>query len=229
LLFYPLRKRFRFMKPLGSIPNWFKLHMIFGILGPVLVLFHTTFRLGAMNDRIALTCMILVAGSGVFGRFFYSRIHHGLYGREASLREVEAQMVQRGDMQSAFAFAPDIEQRLAAFRERFAPGQSRDSGRRFGDFFMVGIRGFGLRWSLRGRLKQALRAERERGRLQTQQVKSVYSNGQGLIASHIRSVRDVSRFHIYQRLFSWWHILHIPLVYLLVFSAIFHVISVHMY
>ena len=34
---------------------------------------------------------------------------------------------------------------------------------------------------------------------------------------------------IFERIFSLWHVVHIPLVYLLVGTAIWHVIAVHMY
>jgi hypothetical protein len=49
------------------------------------------------------------------------------------------------------------------------------------------------------------------------------------IRDSIRVARDAAQFRTYERLFSMWHIFHIPLVYMMVFSGIYHVISVHMY
>ena len=46
---------------------------------------------------------------------------------------------------------------------------------------------------------------------------------------YLRGLQRVSQFAIYERLFALWHVLHLPLVALLVVSAIFHVIAVHMY
>ena len=43
LLIYPLRKRIGLMKGWGLLPHWFKWHMVFGILGPALIVFHSTF------------------------------------------------------------------------------------------------------------------------------------------------------------------------------------------
>jgi len=40
---------------------------------------------------------------------------------------------------------------------------------------------------------------------------------------------NVAQFEAYDRLFSLWHVLHIPFVYVLVVSAIAHVIAVHVY
>ena len=49
------------------------------------------------------------------------------------------------------------------------------------------------------------------------------------VSSYINAVRDVAQFHTYERLFSLWHVFHIPLVYMMVFSAIYHVYAVHAY
>jgi hypothetical protein len=50
-----------------------------------------------------------------------------------------------------------------------------------------------------------------------------------LIAHYIRAVQQVAQFGAYERLFSMWHVLHVPFLYMLVLSAIAHVIAVHMY
>jgi hypothetical protein len=34
---------------------------------------------------------------------------------------------------------------------------------------------------------------------------------------------------MYERLFALWHVLHVPLVYMLVAAAIAHIVAVHMY
>ena len=89
LLMYPLRKRFRFLHILGATRHWFRLHMIFGLLGPLLILYHSNFHLGSFNSRVAFYAMLLVAGSGIIGRHFYAGIHRGLYGRKTNLRELQ--------------------------------------------------------------------------------------------------------------------------------------------
>ena len=89
LLLYPLRKTKRFMRGLGPIKYWFRAHMILGILGPVLVLYHANFQLGSMNSRVVLLLAFSSPGSGLFGRYFYTKVHYGLYGRKAGLLELK--------------------------------------------------------------------------------------------------------------------------------------------
>ncbi len=139
LLFYPIRKRIKFMKGWGLLPKWFKWHMIFGILGPALIMFHSTFYIGSINAGVATTCMLLVSGSGIFGRFFYTKIHHGLYGREAALEELQGSVEGEGDVKSIFAFAPKIQQSLVKFRDG-AVAASLDGGHHRWNIMTIGNR-----------------------------------------------------------------------------------------
>ena len=50
-----------------------------------------------------------------------------------------------------------------------------------------------------------------------------------LVWIYLTAVARVAQYTAYEKLFSLWHIVHIPFVYLLVFSAIVHVIAVHVY
>ena len=86
LLLYPLSKRIELLTRFIPIRYWFGIHMLFGIIGPVLILFHSNFQTGSTNSTVALTCMLLVAGSGIIGRYIYTRIHHGLYGTRVTLK-----------------------------------------------------------------------------------------------------------------------------------------------
>ncbi len=231
LLLYPLRKRVRFLRKVGILPTWFKWHMIFGILAPALILFHSTFRIGSINAGMALVAMMLVSGSGIFGRFFYTKIHNGLYGRQASLKELQEDMAQTDNAKSSLSFVPEIEKRLDEFRAQIARvSKGKDVG--LWNFATIGIRAAWLSRSLRKKLHQAMYTqskEKNWNAVQLQRLDMIYAENQLQIKRYIQAVRDVAQFHTYERLFSWWHIFHIPLVYLLVFSGVFHVISVHMY
>ena len=54
LLLYSLRKRFRFARAWGDIRGWFVVHMLLGVFGPLLILLHSTFRIGSLNAGVAL-------------------------------------------------------------------------------------------------------------------------------------------------------------------------------
>jgi hypothetical protein len=50
-----------------------------------------------------------------------------------------------------------------------------------------------------------------------------------MISTYLTAARHAAQFSVYERLFSLWHILHVPFVFMLVISGVVHVIAVHMY
>lgn len=239
LLLYPLRKRVKLFENFGFLPSWFKWHMVLGILGPLTIIFHSTYHvyipyihpMGSPNAAVAMLCMLLVSGSGTFGRFFYTKIHHGLYGRQATVNELHAELEQSGDVKSLFGFAPGVEKTLEEFRTR-SEGYSRQSGLGLINFIEIGIRASLLSRSLARELHQIMQAQAKANRFtaeQQQGMEEMYYEYREKIVNYLRAVRDAAQFNTYERLFSWWHIFHIPLVYMMVFSAFYHVYAVHAY
>jgi len=41
--------------------------------------------------------------------------------------------------------------------------------------------------------------------------------------------RRLAEFQLYERIFSWWHVLHIPLFFMLLIAAIVHVVATSVY
>lgn len=83
LLLYSARKRLRIMQRWGNIRYWLNYHIWMGITGPLLVIFHTAFKLGGIVS-VSFWSMIAVALSGVLGRYIYIQIPRSLSGHELS-------------------------------------------------------------------------------------------------------------------------------------------------
>jgi hypothetical protein len=226
---YPLRKRVAFMRRWGAAKPWFLLHMVCGVCGPLIVLVHSGFHIGSINAGVAMTCMLVVAASGIAGRFIYVRIHHGLSGAHWTLAELNA-LIGASDAQvhSRLAFAPGVERRLHAFREQVGRHEATVGARAMA-FVLAAFRARRVRRACRGELAIALNARAaavgwDADQLHRASVKSVR-----LVDDYLDAVRRAAQLATYERIFSWWHILHLPLVWLLVLSAIVHVIAVHAY
>ncbi|MFA6014976.1 MAG: hypothetical protein WC742_07890 [Gallionellaceae bacterium] len=239
LLLYSARKRFKFLEKIGALPFWFKGHMILGILGPLTIIFHSTYHVyipfihpqGSINAAVAMLCMLLVSGSGTFGRFFYTKIHHGLYGRQSSLNEVSTSVDEAGDIKTLLSFAPELERKLLEFRVK-AEAHAKHSGMGFAHFFTVGFQAMMLRRSAAKELWAVMLAqakEQNAGTANAAEIAQKFVEYKATVADYINAVRDLAQFQTYERLFSWWHIFHIPLVYMMVFSAFYHVYAVHAY
>jgi hypothetical protein len=229
LFLYPMRKHWRFMQALGATKYWFALHMLLGIGGPLLILMHSTFRIGSINAGVALTCMLLVAGSGVVGRFIYTRIHHGLYGERARFRDVQAQLAsQAKQLHVEIGSAPRVEAMLKHF-EGDALGAPRGPLGRTLYFLTLGLRTRAIRRRCMRQLEPLYREQALRKGWCDDEFSRRLELARDLIDAYVGSVARVAQFSTYERLFSWWHVLHVPFVYMLVLSAVAHVVAVHIY
>jgi hypothetical protein len=226
---YPMRKRFAFMRGWGAAKPWFIAHMVCGIVGPLIVLVHSGFHIGSINAGVAMTCMLLVAGSGIAGRFVYVRIHHGLSGAHWTLAELQT-LIGASDAQvhSRLAFAPAVEQRLHDFHARLA-GPKAGAAERIGAFLSASVRAAVVRARCRRDLTIALKARSAAARWDRSQYQRALAKSTQLVDTYLDAVLRAAQLAAYERLFSWWHVLHVPLVWLLVLSAIAHVVAVHAY
>lgn len=223
LLAYPLRKHVPWMQRWGALKHWFRIHMIMGIIGPTLVLFHSTFHIRSTNAAVALASMLGVVISGVVGRFVYTKIHYGLYGRRATLGKVREEFAGQADeAKSRLHFAPRVEQWLQSF-ERKATRHDRSLGAYVWHFLTLGLTRSVIEFRCARELQRLLRSERR------PEFHKGAPEAIALVSSYLREVERVAHFTTYERLFSLWHVLHIPLIYLLAASTMFHILAAYMY
>jgi hypothetical protein len=229
LLLYPMRKRFRFMANWGPISYWFRFHMMLGVLGPICILYHANFTLGSTNSSVALFSMLLVAGSGLIGRYLYVKIHYGLYGRRINLKELVRELEEeKGDLARTAGFTPNVRKPLLHFANS-ALNHSRGFCFSVGIFFFMRLR---TRWayrSLRGPLKQGMKEEARRQGWSSRIYRRQLRNTRREAWHFLRQVRKVTEFNVYERLFALWHLFHLPLMVMMLVAGVFHVIAVHAY
>jgi hypothetical protein len=213
LFLYPLRKHVRWLNAAGPLREWLNLHMLLGICGPLLILFHSRFQIGSANAAVAMASMLVVAGSGVIGRFIYTRIHHELRGSRLAAIELRSALAEAlARIQGGRALPARAKEILEGY-EAHADRVPRGFLSRVLKFLFIGLR----RHVASLRIRRRLRGHPEGGWIALQ------------IDGYLVGLQRVAQFSIYERLFSLWHVLHIPLVVLLVLSAVFHVLAVHMY
>jgi hypothetical protein len=228
-LLYAMRKRVRALRFLGTVSGWFRMHMIVGIVGPVCILIHCGFSLGATNSNIALFSMLIVSGSGIFGRYFYSKIHHGLYGRKATLGELQERAQQLRERATKILMMPELTKLLEEEEQRLlAIGDWGPVGMPLGPL-AISFRHARSRARLRRYVRAAIRVTAARHKAVAKQSDRFERVAFDYISRRMKLTREVVEFRIYERLFSIWHVLHMPLFLMLIAAGIVHVISVHVY
>jgi len=212
LLMYPLSKRVALLTRWIPIRYWFGIHMLFGIVGPVMILFHSNFHLGSTNSSIALISMLLVAGSGIVGRYIYTHIHQTENNHTELL--------------GMYAMDETLNKHLKKMEEKALQAYT------------------GLMMSLLHVIYLAVNAHRLKVKVM-RLVKDSYNEAHNenktgkakpdskvvvkSINRYTLALRRAAAFRVYERLFSLWHILHLPLFFMMIITAVVHIFAVHMY
>jgi hypothetical protein len=229
LFLYSARKRVRWLSFLGSVARWFRFHMVLGILGPLCILYHSNFSLGAANSNVALFSMLTVAGSGLIGRYIYSRIHMGLYGRKTNMDELRDGAEGLRALSGTVSFLPELVTRLESAERRLLATGPHLPVLGFAKPIFVAVNGLVARWRLRAYVRSALRAAARTSPTIAAQRARLRKAAAGYIDRRLIASRRVAEFQAYERLFSLWHALHLPLIFMLIVAAVVHIVAVHVY
>jgi hypothetical protein len=222
LLLYPFSKRVSALTRVVPIRYWFGIHMLFGVLGPVFVLFHSNFHLGSLNSNIALFCMLTVAGSGIIGRYIYTHIHRGLYGARLTLADLKNET--RGN-HVAILRVYTLDERLASKYESLeAIALQPYTGiiTSFWNLLRLRAGSRWLQWQATRLIKTTKREDKENTGVDREQAVDS-------IRRYMKTLRKTAGFQLYEHLFSLWHILHLPLFFMMIITAVIHIIAVHLY
>jgi hypothetical protein len=143
LLLYSARKRWRAMASWGNPSKWLDVHICFGIVGPLLIVLHTSFKVHGLI-AVSFWSMVAVALSGVFGRWLYLQIPRNIQGQELSRQEI-GELERDLAAQTATASRPRQIARLARRRARLERNlRSLETVRRFFHYWHVIHRPFAI-------------------------------------------------------------------------------------
>lgn len=231
---YALRKRVRWLSRLGKLKQWLQFHIFLCLLGPFLVLLHTTFKFGGLV-AIAFWSMTLVVASGVFGRWVYVWIPKTANGRflgreeirerlRGILTELEDRLGMTSDEVLELLRAPSRKTRGADVgrsprRSRSGPGPDRRRHRRRRTGIVAAL-GSSLGYAL-GRRREAARFHETLSRL------GVSEPARSRIVRSLQEERRIERqldmIDPFQAAFRYWHAFHLPLATVMLLVLIIHV------
>jgi hypothetical protein len=229
LLLYPLRKKIPILRCAGAVRHWFRLHMIMGLIGPLLILYHCNFKLGSFNSQVALYTMLIVTLSGIFGRHFYARIHHGLYGRKATLAELQDELA--ASLEKSHGLAAIVPNLATALEMMSLDLQGDRITRTLGirRSLRWSVKQYYVRYSLNRIARRELALKANESPTVSRDLVKLRAMSKRYVEDYVRLMVKVAQFSFYERIFSIWHIFHFPLFLMLILTALVHVLAVHMY
>ena len=227
ILVYALRKRTRAMSRMGDIRYWYYFHFILGIVGPVLIILHTSFGIRSINGGVALFAMLIVVFSGFIGRYIYTRASYGLRTHEQDL-QVMQNHISDGVLQSKLPALQQVELHIKEFTGHAlrVPGGVEDIVKRI---FTMSLQASAAYRRINKELTHTMSKLARAERWSATELKARLAQERALLRAHLTAAAKIGKFHAFEKLAGRWRMLHVPLLYLLVLSGLAHVVSVHMY
>ena len=206
---YTLRKRSRSAR-WGRMSTWLQFHIFTGLVGPYLVLLHSSWKFNGLAGIITLMTGMVVA-SGFVGRYIYTAIP-----RTADGIEIEAAVMQRQisdaetEVSSWFSARPGSIGKVPKFLIHFPEFRSGNSLFNLGRCFREW--GNRLQWGL-----EKLQLDRA-SRTQLYQLET-------LLKRHRTLLRQLNLLAQARRWLAIWHAIHIPMGLALFTAAFIHMLA----
>lgn len=206
---YMARKRFRRLSRLGILKHWLEFHIFLCTLGPVLVLYHTTFKFGGIV-AVSFWSMVAVVVSGIIGRFIYLQIPRTIEGREMSLNDLNSMETDLYDrLKDQFQVAPQTLTKMnTALLQAVQPEET---------IYLIRIvKRFLFEQKLVRQIKHELREQGIKGRNMRKATL--------IFKSKIILNRRIAWLSSMQNFLRYWHVAHLPFALIMLVIMILHIV-----
>lgn len=205
---YMLRKRVQRLSRFGILKYWLEFHIFLCSLGPMLILFHTSFKFGGLV-AVSFWSMVAVVLSGVVGRYIYIQIPRTIEGREMNLSEINQ---TKDDLQQKLVTSSGMDENTL---EEILQAVKMRPGRSGGNILNRTVDKFKFELEIKRKVKQILRHHQVTGKN--------YHEIVGLITEEIKLNRKIDRLITMQNFFKYWHIAHLPFALLMLIIMLIHI------
>ena len=200
---YIARKRYNFLSKYIRLKYLLEFHIFLCTLGPILVLYHTTFKFGGVVS-IAFWSMVMVVLSGAIGRFIYIQIPRTIEGRELGLNEVKEMKENiANSLASKFEGAE-----ASALQEVMQSAEGTETKTGLVGSYFADMKN-------RNKLSKVLK------------MSKMDKDEQHAILNAFREERSLARkivrLETMQRWFKYWHVIHLPFALIMLIIVIIHV------
>lgn len=200
---YMIRKRVRYFTRVGILKYWLEFHIFLCTLGPLLILFHTTFKFGGIV-AVSFWSMVAVFLSGIVGRYIYLQIPRSIEGNELSLLELAE---QQEEMTRQLRKSVTLDEKLYELVNQNSSGNSRSKG------------------FLRQHLEERQAVQYLKKELRLQKIPSARSDEIiRQFKAQLKLKRRIERLVTMQKLFAYWHVAHLPFALIMLVVMIIHLV-----
>lgn len=206
---YMARKRFRRLSRVGVLKYWLEFHIFLCTLGPILVLFHTSFKFGGIV-AVSFWSMVAVVLSGVIGRFIYLQIPRTIQGRELSLNDLSG---MENEMFLELKDHYNVNYEIIA---QMNVALSKTNAEKEKSFIARVLHRLRLERKLMRDIKKELKKQKLPGHNYRKVVR--------LFKSKLVLNRRIAWLSTMQNLLRYWHVAHLPFALIMLVIMIVHVV-----
>lgn len=210
MLLYSIRKRTRRLQNFGNLSNWLKIHIYFGIMGPLFIILHSSFKVQGLI-AVSFWSMIAVALSGILGRYLYIQIPRTIAGNEIDFKELE-QMNQNLAQEIFTKF--QIEKNHLEYMEASLFPRRDNKG-------LIGA----LLSLIISDITRPLRIQRLRKHLAVKLNFTTHVISQMMTTIRRKAMlqRRISMWNAIHQLFHYWHVIHKPFAIIMYIIMLVHI------
>jgi hypothetical protein len=209
-ILYSLRKRSRSSR-WGRMSSWLQFHIFTGLVGPYMVLLHTSWKFNGLAGLLTLLTIVIVA-SGFIGRYIYTAVPRTVDGAEVEADELQRQIqATETDLHTWMTSQPEIADRLSGLLSVNVASTVSMPG-------LILERSF-LDWKYRREWRRIRQDLPEAARTQVTQLEQLQFQKRSL-------KRQFDSLIVARRMLALWQTIHIPIGVAVFTTAFIHVIAV---
>ncbi len=201
VVMYIIRKRSKSLARFGRLKYWLEFHIFLCSLGPVMILFHTSFKFGGIVS-IAFWSMVAVVLSGVIGRYIYIQIPRSIEGRALNLNEIQD---MKANIHSVITNSYQLNEMSRS--AILTSVNVQNQGGLLTRFFQERKQLTGIRKTLR------------QNNFRRSDIRKVL----GLVKQEMAINTRIERLETMQKLFKYWHVAHLPFAIIMLVIVVVHV------
>ncbi|MFL7892797.1 MAG: hypothetical protein AB8I56_12120 [Anaerolineales bacterium] len=200
---YTLRKRSRSAR-WGRVSSWLQFHIVTGLVGPYMVLLHSSWKFNGLAGIVILMTGVVVL-SGFVGRYIYTAIPRSADGIEFEASDLQQRIVViEAEIGEWIGKRPDLPRQLLNYSTATSSGLSAGIGNPFARLsYQMNL------WNIRRKMDPQTRKQT--------QILSDLLNRRRTLERQRASLAQA------RRLMALWHMLHVPIGLALFAAAFVHI------
>jgi hypothetical protein len=211
VIIYSTRKRVKRFSQIGKIRGFLEFHIFMCLLGPILILYHTTLKFGGVAGA-GFWSMSAVVASGIVGRYLYRHIPKNIEGQEVSAKELDEErnrLLQ--SLKEKYGLSDAVVESLDTLHASKSDASNAGLLKLFSRMLVTDL--------AHTQRMHSLRLLLEKHKVDKSSIKEI---------AHIANERIVLQQRILllekiRQVFHYWHVIHLPFSIIVLVILIIHV------